>query len=194
MGCTPPIKTTQTRKQLVFTTAAATGGDQTFVFTDTDIEQIATLLESLRVSVLVESRIDKLKVDVIYELSDDGEIWDTPQPVISDISANGTVTSSWLTSTNWKRAIRISVKAIPDAATTLPQGPNGQPCKDAFECDYVVGPNGGKVKVCLEKKRRCTFNWVTQGCVCDEGGASPAKCTNCSGCPECTDADDLQKL
>ena len=122
MGCTPPIKTIQTSKQFVFTTSAGAGGDQTFVFTSEDIEQIATLLDSLRVSALVEFRTDKLKVDVIYELSDDGEIWDTPVNVLTDISSNGTSTSAWLTSTNWKRAIRISVKAIPDAVTTLQQG------------------------------------------------------------------------
>lgn len=122
MGCTPPIKTIQTSKQLVFTTSAGAGGDQTFVFTSEDIEQIATLLDGLRVSALVEFRTDKLKVDVIYELSDDGEIWDTPVNVLTDISSNGTSTSAWLTNTNWKRAIRVSVKAIPDAVTTLQQG------------------------------------------------------------------------
>ena len=122
MGCTPPIKTIQTERKLVFTTAAASGGAQTVIFTGKDIEQIATLLDTLRVSALVEFRTDKLKVDVIYELSDDGETWDTPVNVLTGISANGTVTSAWLTSSNWKRAIRISVVAIPDAVTTLQQG------------------------------------------------------------------------
>ena len=118
MACEPSVRTIQLGKKLIFTMGGTAPAGNDFVMTGSDIEQIATLLDQVRVTAELENSTPGLQYSVYYELSSDGGTWTSRTNLLTDMSGDTTVTSSWSTNSNWMRAIRIGVTVEQNAVTT----------------------------------------------------------------------------
>ena len=114
MGCTPPVRTIQLRRQLVYSLGGTAPGPVDLVLTDDALQQIATLLDQVRVSVKLESSTNDLKCSAYYQLSADGETWGPMTNILPDIDGDGTYTGAWSSNANWNRAIRFGITAEQD--------------------------------------------------------------------------------
>lgn len=122
MGCTLPIRTFHLAdRKVVFSTGATSPGtSDIFVLSPNSMMEIATLLAKVRATMRIENKTEGFQCKVVYQLSNDGETWDSPL----DLSAgwetvNGYSTTDWTGIANPKRAIRFGVVCAQTAGNNV---------------------------------------------------------------------------
>ena len=113
--CPPPIRTVQIAdRQVVFSKGGtAPSQSEIFVFDSGAMMEVATLLDAVRATVRVENADgDNFENRMVFQLSNDGESWDSP--IVMDAGwSNGLTkirTTEWKKENNFKRAIRFGVE------------------------------------------------------------------------------------
>lgn len=124
MGCTPPIRTVQiAEREVVFSVGGANPGvNGVFVMSPNSLMEIATLMDRVRATLRVENKTVNFEGQVVYQLSDDGETWDSPVAVDTGdnwVGANGYSTTPWRTLSPSKRAIRFGLLARQATGSTV---------------------------------------------------------------------------
>ena len=122
MSCSPSVQTyTFAIREVVFSkggTAPATS--DVFVLSPEKVEAIAPLIDKVRATTRVENITADCEVQPVYQVSDDGENWDTAVPFAAGfIGSNGYSTSDWATVANTKRAIRFGVLVQQKTGSTV---------------------------------------------------------------------------
>ena len=112
MSCTPPVRTVQIAdREVVFSEGSTNPGTSAiFVLSPDSRMQIAPMLDKVRATLRIENKTETFQCKVVYQVSSDGETWDTAVDISSGyVTANGYDTSDWKTISNTKRAIRFGV-------------------------------------------------------------------------------------
>lgn len=116
MACnTPPVRTiTLARRVPVWSKGGSVdqGRSDVFVLSDVDIEQVAPLLKAVRATLTVENRTINAEVEVVFQATNDGNVWETPIVLSQawvDVDGPDT-TPGYSTATNFKRGIRFGVR------------------------------------------------------------------------------------
>ncbi len=134
MSCTPPVRTVTAGIRVpAFSKGGGSGTgpsgeSEVFVLTSAALMQIAPLLSKVRATLRIENSTENFEAKVVYQLTNDGENWDSPVDITTGaetggyVSGDGYDTSNWLAIANTKRGIRFGVRCAQKTGTAIEMG------------------------------------------------------------------------
>lgn len=92
-----------------------------FVLSDTELQDVAPELKGVRATVTIANRTNNASVEVVFQTSSDGCVWETPIPLTTGfITTNGSTTTPWYTTTsNFKKCVRFGVRVKQATGTAV---------------------------------------------------------------------------
>lgn len=124
MSCKPPIRTFKSAERVVVYSDGGTapGSSLMFAMTPDKIMEVAPLIQSVRMTLIIENAQPDFKAQCAYQLTNNGVDWDDAQTVGTAQAVTGGAkqhfyTTDWLDISNTKRGIRFGVIAMQDSGS-----------------------------------------------------------------------------